>query len=354
MIRQCLSASGVAIAAPMLNLGRCRLAGAEREYSVRTIETVGRSLVIDMLGLVTFDWSKLRRWHTHPDTFTARDLSTLRSSSINVFHPAVDLNSSEPYADTVRWLDNWNRLVNAHSHTLMRISSCNDLQAAKQSRKVGVLLGMQNSTHFRTPSDVADFFELGQRVSQLTYNESNAIGYGCTHPSDRGLTPFGASIVSAMNKCGMAIDVSHAGDRTTLDTFDVSNKPVLVTHSNCRSLTQHPRCKSDEVLKRMARAGGVIGITSIAAFVSQPGRATFRDVIAHYEHAIKVAGAEHVGLGSDTDVEGVGRARVDVAGLRHPTRVFDLTEALLARGYSESTVELILGGNFRRALTAIS
>ena len=119
-----------------------------------------------------------------------------------------------------------------------------------------MLLGVQNAEHFRTADDVDLFYAAGQRVSQLTYNARNLIGNGSTERRDEGISDFGVAIVERMNKAGMAVDVSHCGDRTTLDAFEVEKRPVLITHSNCRALVPgHPRCKTDEAIRKMARRG---------------------------------------------------------------------------------------------------
>ena len=110
----------------------------------------------------------------------------------------------------------------------MRVDSPQSLDAVKASKKVGVLLGIQTSQHFRTANDVEFFHSLGQRVSQLTYNSRNFIGNGSTERRDDGISDFGLSVVARMNKVGMAVDVSHCGDRTTLDAFEVSTSPVFI------------------------------------------------------------------------------------------------------------------------------
>lgn len=350
-VRKCVLGTGAVLGAPMLNLGRCRLfAGTDQSYSVRAVDLVGRSLVIDMLGLLTVDWPRLFRWHADPTSFGPADYDLLRESGINVFHPAVELNSADAHTRTLQWLTAWNSFLDVHSDRFVRIDACRDFDSLQQSDRIGVLLGMQNSEHFRSPSDVSLFYGMGQRVSQLTYNGPNRIGHGCIDSNDRGLTPFGDAIIQAMNEAGMIIDVSHAGDRTTLEAFESSSRPVLVTHSNCRALVPHPRCKPDDVIKAMAQTGGVIGITSINAFVHRNRRATLEDALDHFQHAARLVGVEHVGLGSDTDVEG---QRLDTRGLDHPRRVYDLTEGLLRRGFNDRDVELILGGNFKRALATI-
>ena len=350
-LRKCVLSGGAVAVAPMLNFGRARLyAGSERQYSVRTIELVERSVVIDMLGLLTQDWPKLYRWHDDPSSFETADFERLRNSGITMFHPAVDLNAADPHTASVRLLNAWNGFLQAHPDKLLRISGCEDLTACRQSNRIGILLGMQNSDHFRTAADVSYFYSLGQRTSQLTYNGPNRIGYGCLERTDLGLTPFGLSVVEAMNRTGMIIDVSHAGERTTLEAFEASSRPVLITHSNCKALAAHPRCKSDEVIKTMARRNGVMGITSIRAFVSRETNVTVDDALNHFDHVARLVGPQHVGIGSDTDLEG---RKLDVRGLSHVYRVYELTEGLVRRRYSDSDIEGILGGNFRRVLSSI-
>jgi membrane dipeptidase len=176
-----------------------------------------------------------------------------------------------------------------------------------------------------------------------------------------------------MNRVGMAVDVSHCSDRTTLDAFAASRKPVLITHANCRALNPHPRCKSDEEIRKMAAGGGVMGISGVRMFVRATEPTTIEHVLDHFDHAAKLVGVEHVGVGSDIDLDGydklppvlrrrmlVGyknspafRGEGEIEGLNHPKRMFDLTEGLIRRGYSDAQIELILGGNFRRALGEI-
>lgn len=362
LLARSVRAGAAAFAAPMLNLGRCRLyAAAPRDYSVRAIDLVGRSLVIDMLGLLTLDWGTVSAWHQQPASFGAADFQKLHDSGIDVFHPAVDLNQAEPYAATAGWLRRWRGFLDAHQGRFLPVLQSPDLTSSKEQRKIGVLLGMQNSNHFRTPDDVDRFHLMGQRLSQLTYNSRNKIGSGCVVRNDSGLTELGFQVIERMNAVGMIIDVSHAGDYTCLDAFAASSKAVLITHSNCRALTPHPRCKSDEVILAMAKTGGVMGITGVRAFVSRREDPTVEDVLDHFDHVVRIAGVEHVGIGSDSDLGGRDadlrrrgvRSRVDVAGLNHPRRVFDLVDGLIRRGYTDRHIELMLGANFKRALDQI-
>ena len=169
-----------------------------------------------------------------------------------------------------------------------------------------------------------------------------------------------------MNKVGMAIDVAHCGDRTTLDAFAASCKPVLITHSNCRALVPtRTRCKTDEAIRKMAATGGVMGISMIRGFVSPSGPTNVESVLNHIDRVVHLAGVEHVGVGSDVDLEGRSRlsatmlrqeqilGNTDLDGLNYPKKVFDLTEGLVRRGYSDHDIALILGGNFQRILSEI-
>jgi membrane dipeptidase len=347
------------VAGPMINLGRFRLFAEDRTpVSARAVELVGRSMVVDMLGLLTLDWPKLWSWQRQPAAFGPADLAALRASGVKDFHPAVEPDDPHPYEAALDWLSGWNRLLGRRPDCFVRIDSGQGFQRVRAEGKVGILVGFQSSNHFRTAADVASFHTLGQRVSQLTYNARDRIGCGCFEAQDTGLTPYGAEIVGAMNRVGMVVDVSHCSERTCLDAFAVSRQPVLITHSNCRTLAANPRCKSDTVIRAMAARGGVMGITAVAAFVGG-SPATLDGVLDHFDHVARVAGVEHVGIGSDVAADAVdprtGRAlaRYAVQGLPPARRVFDLTEGLIRRGYDDRAIELILGGNFQRVLTGI-
>jgi membrane dipeptidase len=233
-----------------------------------------------------------------------------------------------------------------------------DFARAKALGRIGILIGQQNSEHFRTVEDVDRFHSLGQRVSQLTYR-SNRIGGGSGDPRDRSLSEYGAAIIERMNKAGMAVDISHCGDRISLDAIEASRRPVLVTHSNCRALVPNSaRCKTDEEIKRMAAKGGVMSVTMVRIFVQAGGRATIENVLDHIGHVAKLAGVEHAGIGSDVDLDGrdmpIHSARkLDLDGIDYAKKIYELTEGLVRRNYSSRNIELILGGNFQRALAEV-
>ncbi|HLF57161.1 MAG TPA: membrane dipeptidase, partial [Thermoanaerobaculia bacterium] len=330
------------------------------EVSSRAIDLVLASRVVDMLGLLTLDWQKLFSWQTTPAAFEEPDYRGLEVSGVDVFHPAVETSYRDAYAGALHWITGWNRLLDAKGCYLTRVDSLDRLQNARRRGKVGVIVGFQNSNHFRATGDVAAFYALGQRISQLTYNEKNELGSGCYVRRDRGLTDFGGEIVAEMNRLGMAIDVSHCGERTSRETIAASRRPVIVSHANCAALVPgQPRCKSDRVIREMAARGGVIGITLVRAFVAASTRPTLENLLDHFDHVRKIAGIEHVGLGSDVDVtardpaNGRALSFYALGGLDPTARVYQIADGLLRRGYSAREVELVLGENFVRALGEI-
>lgn len=318
---------------------------------------VERATVIDMLGLLTLDWSRLRSWQRNPAAFGDADFKRLLASGVDVFHPAVDPNSPEPHAAAIRWASDWNELLKNQARYLLAVLDTADLDRARAEKRIGILIGFQSSEHFRTVDDVALFYGLGQRVSQLTYNDRCRLGSGCRDPHDQGLTEFGRQVVTEMNRVGMAIDLSHCSEKTTLDAIARSERPVLVTHSNCRALAANPRNKSDAVIRALAARGGVMGIAAVRAFLG--ANPTIDGLLDHFVHVAELVGAEHVGVGSDCDLDpydpatGRARAAYDIRGLRNPRRAYDLAAGLLRRGFGETEVEMVLGGNFRRVLGQI-
>jgi len=359
----------------MLNFGRYKFSAAgEETYSARAIALVQRSTVIDMLAPLWISPSLTQKCLGNPENFTASDFAPYKQSGINVFHIAIGTGGTDAYLETLQFLSGYNNLIARHDAWFERVENPARLDGIKSSGKLGILLGVQNSEHFRKLDDVDYFYGLGQRVSQLTYNARNLLGNGSTERRDDGLSDFGVAVVERMNKLGMAVDVSHCGDKTTLDAFDVSKKPVLITHSNCRALNpNHPRCKTDEAIKAMAAKGGVMGITEVRMFVSPKEPTTIETMLDHFDYVTKLVGVEHLGVGSDIDLLGYDamppeenkqlragykgsygfREKIDIDGYHYAKRPFDLAEGLIRRKYSDPNIEGILGGNFARVLKQI-
>src|SRR5262249_27763233 len=188
--RRTLFRSGTAavvgsIATPFFNKRRYAIfSDAPVEYSARAIDLLGRSTVIDMLSPFAISPSRHTQLFAHPETFTPSDIEQFRSSGIRVFHIAIGNGGPDAYVDSLQFFGLWNGFLAHHSQSLMRVDAPSSFEELKKAGKIGVLLGLQNSEHFRGPDDVDLFFSLGQRVSQLTYNARNLIGNGSTERRD--------------------------------------------------------------------------------------------------------------------------------------------------------------------------
>ena len=356
-----------AIGFPMVNFGRYAIAGAqERAYSARTVALVERSLVIDMLGMPRIDF----RPEAHSNPLTEQEVAAYRASGITCIHNAVGTGSRE---SALSFIAAQQGLAGRNSELFSLVGRAEDIDRAKAQRKIAMIIGTQNASHFDRVEDVAFFHSLGQRVAQLTYNNQNRIGSGSTDRVDGGVSTYGEMIIRAMNAAKMLIDVSHSGDRTTLDGVALSAGPIAFTHSNCRALAEHPRNKSDEAIRALAAKGGVMGITGVRMFVRSQEPTNVGHVADHIEHVARLVGIEHVGIGTDSDLNGYDdmprdqyerlkasytasyafREKIDTDGFDHPRRIFDLVEELIRRRHSDADIALVLGGNFRRLLGAV-
>jgi membrane dipeptidase len=356
-----------AVAFPMINFGSYRVfAASPTRYSARAMRLVERALVIDMLGVLGLDF----RPEAYAGHINEADEAMFRSCGITAFHHAMGIGGPDATEQTLGFLAAWQGFVGRNAQLFTLVGTAADLERAKTQRKIAVIMGVQNAEHFQDAKDVKRFYQLGQRCAQLTYNSQNLIGSGSTDRIDGGVSDFGAEIIKAMNETGMLIDVSHCGDRTTLDAIELSPKPIAITHSNCRALNDHPRLKTDEAIKKLAAKGGVMGITGVRMFVRNQEPTTVEHMVDHIDHVVKLAGIDHVGFGSDADLNGYDdmpadqlkqlresykasyafRERIDTDGLDHPRKIFDLTEALIRRRYSDENITAILGGNFKRLL----
>ena len=175
---------GPRAAAAMINRGRYRLfAESASEYSARTIALMERSVVVDMLAPFTLNFPLMAEWTKSPESFTDAHFRKFKESGISVFHPAIGLGGIDPYQTALVWFAGWNSFLAGNDEKLMRVDSAPDFARAKRSGKVGVLLGLQNSAHFRRPDDVDFFYGLGQRVS-LARNASGP-GAGAPDPDSQ-------------------------------------------------------------------------------------------------------------------------------------------------------------------------
>ncbi len=309
---------------------------------------------------------------------TPAQIADVRASGITAVNLTVGAlgSGADVFEETFKTIGEWEQQIDAHPDVLMRIKSAADLDQAKASRRLGIVYGFQDATPLGDdPGRVELFHHFGVRIIQLTYNRRNLLGDGCLEPADAGLSLLGRQVVERMSQLGVLVDLSHCGHRTTLDGIAASKKPVAITHAGCAAVADLPRNKTDEELRRLADKGGVMGIYFMP-FLRTKGQPMAADLIRHIEHAVNVAGEDHVGLGTDGGISGIeltpefikhhredvqNRRRLGISApgeeedvytflpdLNTPRRFETLAAMLRERGHSRARIEKILGGNFAR------
>jgi membrane dipeptidase len=255
-----------------------------------------------------------------------------------------------------------------------RVKTADDILSHHANGTLGLLYGLQAADPFEGDTYmIAIFHELGVRIANLVYNERNRLGDGCMEPGNQGLTAFGKSVVLEMNRVGMTVDLSHTGERTSLDAAKVSRAPVVFSHSCARRLTDHPRNLTDDQIRAAADTGGLVGLCPHSQFCEKERgvRPTVDDFLDHIAYVADLIGVEHVGIGTDLfggktlgetvfrfqfgrQVPGAwGGYTIDekyVAGFDTVYGWRNVTRGLVARGFSDDEVLAILGGNWLRVL----
>jgi len=257
--------------------------------------------------------------------------------------------------------------VRRHPESLEMASTVADIRRIRRSGKIAALMGIEGGHAIEDSlSALRLFHRLGIRYMTLTHTNTNnwadsAGGIG-NPPELRhgGLSDFGKEVIREMNRLGMMVDISHVGDETFQDVIETTEAPVIASHSSCRALTNVPRNMTDDMLRALAKNGGVIMINFYNGFINtdyaKPGdpvptksaqTATMDMLMAHFEHAIKVAGIDHVGIGSDFD----GVDGLLPPGMEDVSKLPTITYELLKRGHSEADVKKVLGENLLRVMT---
>lgn len=277
------------------------------------------------------------------------------------------------YERAVQDVARWHRNFADNPDHIIHVRTVKDIHEAKRTGKLAVMIGFQNATQLaRDIRNVDFFYNLGIRQIQLTYNSLNALGAGCTERKDVGLSYFGVEVVKKMNELGMLVDLSHVGYQTTMDAIEVSEKPPIFSHTNCRALTDNPRCKRDDQIRALAARGGVMGVTTVNFFVSKKTRSTLDDYINHIVHVADLVGVDHVGIGTDSSIGGWRvsfptekvfwdfheqfhfHPDVDVRWppfieeLDNPETMHTIANELTKRGFNSDDVRKVMGANFMR------
>jgi len=355
-------------------------------------ETIGIDSHIDTLQWVMYQDADLSKRHSVYQV----DFPRLREGGMLAPYFALYVPTYYAGSESIRRIlqlrDAMQRVLDANPDKIELAYNASDILRIHKAGRIAALLTIESGHAIADDLGVLRmFYRLGVRSMTLVHFRNNNWADSSTdEPRHNGLTEFGKDVVREMNRLGMIVDISHVSDKTFYDTLAVTSKPVIASHSSCRALSDFARNMSDDMLRALARNSGVIGINFGGGFLSQkdadgykkrikdrgalqprgtgsqldgfakeefvsgylkmsPSAATLEDAVAHIDHVVKVAGVDHVGIGSDFD----GISSVP-AGLEDVSKMPHLTRALLKKGYTEADLKKILGGNHLRVLRTVT
>ncbi|MDE2926148.1 MAG: dipeptidase [Acidobacteriota bacterium] len=319
----------------------------------RAREIHERSIVIDGLNVSRWGEEAVYR-HLHEGGLTAIN------ATVAVW---------EGTHGTLRNIARFYKDFDTYSRYIRQVTCLDDIRKAKEEGRVGVIFGFQNSSPIEDDLDLVEVFHrLGVRAIQITYNDLNLVGAGCYERRDVGLSQFGVDLVAEMNRLGMVVDLSHVGHRTTMDAIETSDDPVWFSHTNPRTLCDHPRNKTDEEVKALVATGGIVGANSFPTFLARGYDSTLEDVLDVVDYWVDLVGIDSVGIGLDfTELHTAEWFHWLMAGKLKGSTVFplpypiplpdgitradempNLTAGLAGRGYSGEDVQKIMGLNVYR------
>jgi membrane dipeptidase len=266
-----------------------------------------------------------------------------------------------PWGNAIQLLAAFRRWLREHQEEFVLVTGIDDIKSAQRRGRLAVAFNLEGGSCLNgDASMVRLYYDLGVRWMLLAYNRNNALGGGC-QDEDRGLTDFGRRVIDEMQRVGMVVCCTHVGHRTAMEVMDYARGPVIFSHSNPRSLCDHPRNIRDEAIRACARTGGVIGINGIGIFLGNNDVRT-DTIVQHVDYVASLVGPEHVGIGLDyvydqRELQDYVSSHPETyppdqypAGIRMigPEQIPDIAARLLERGYAVSDVRKILGENHLR------
>ena len=271
-------------------------------------------------------------------------------ASFFALYTPADISEDEAACRALEMLGKVYEAVERYSDRVALATSPEEALANKRKGLCSIFLGMENGSPIhRSLTLLRLFHRMGVRYMTLTHNGDNEIADSAAEGKRwHGLSPFGREVVAEMNRLGMIVDVAHVSDETFHDVLSCSAAPIVSTHSCCRALSGHRRNMTDGMIRAMADKGGVIQINFYPFFLTGTEKATVDDVVRHIDHAVDVAGIEHVGIG--TDFDGI---EVTPEGLEDISKLPVLFDRMRSRGYSDDDLEKIAGGNFLRVFDEV-
>nr|WP_176330182.1 dipeptidase [Oceanospirillum sanctuarii] len=294
----------------------------------------------------------------------------LREGGVTMVHATIVYH--EQIRETLLRIAEWNRLFEQNSDLIMPVKSAGDIRLAKQLGKVGVMFGAQNCSPIEDDIGMIEVMrELNLMIMQLTYNNQSLLACGCYEAEDSGVTRFGRQAIQEMNRVGMVVDMSHSGERSTLDAIEISQRPIVISHANPLSFHEAKRNKSDMVLKALGESGGLLGFSLYPFHLKNGSDCTLEDFCDMVASTADLMGVDYIGIGTDLCQDqplsilewmrngrwskqmDYGEGSKSNADWPRPLSWFrdsrdfpNLTAGLLNRGFSPDEVAKIMGRNW--------
>jgi len=328
-----------------------------------------KPLIIDTMGEIRLDY---------PLGLIA-DILDSGTNTVRVTLGDPTLHGPEAFDNAIDELAAYEQHFNNYRNHFIKAPQVADIDNAKQQGRLAIMYLLQNTASIADDLDKLDFFNnLGVRSMQMTYNTRNLSGDGCMERTNSGLSEFGINVIARMNELGMLVDLSHAGMATMADAIQFSQQPVIISHGGCKAVFDHPRNSTDQNIKVLADKGGIIGIYQINPFIGPKARNNLDDYLNHIDHAVKIAGMDHVGIGSDREHRPVPDTEEEkrkleeelanyypdktqqihwpffISELNHPRRMETVWAGLEKRGYKNADIEKIMGKNCYRVINEVN
>jgi len=257
--------------------------------------------------------------------------------------------SQQAFEKAVGIINQIKRQIDNNSAIVAQARTVSDLKKNKAEGKKSIFIGIENGYAIgQDINNIKRFAEMGVKYITLSHNGNNDI---CDSNSGiaehNGLSEFGKEAVKEMNRCGIIVDISHTSEKTSFDVLAISRYPVIASHSSVKALCNHPRNLSDKLIKAIADKGGVVQICLYHGFLKKNGQASLKDAVDHIDYVVRLAGIDHVGIGSDFDGGG------GIKGLQTAGDFPQFTMELIRRGYSDTDIAKIWGGNLMRVMEEV-
>jgi membrane dipeptidase len=333
---------------------------AELKISTRAHTVYKNAIICDL----TLPWGN---WEENKDITLPR----YRDSGFGFVSLTVGLDRTG-FEETLQWVAKERARLRSFADWVHFVETAADIREARKLGKLAVGFHFQGTNPLGGDINMITLYhKLGVRHMLLAYNQKNAMADGCHERTDEGLSRLGRRAVAEIERCGMILDCTHTGYRSSMDAIEMSTQPVMFSHSNVKTIRDHDRNIQDDQIKAAAKTGGLVGITAVGHFLADDMQATPEAFVDHIDYIAELVGTDHIGIGIDhvyyTSHKAQQRAaakdsypdadkypaRGDAGSFLGPEDLIAITEVMVQRGYDDDDIEKILGGNFLRVAEQI-